>query len=132
MVETRPEKRFIGYARVSRCGQIPDSQLDLMSFATLDAAAGTSIARRSPARAGRRELNRMLVKLAPGDGVTVTRSTFDLIGIVKLIVDATSVSATVYRRRNSEFALWVHEVRSKRANGEINRPNARLFSRAGI
>src|SRR3974390_463308 len=41
----------------------------------------------------RRELNRMLGKLAPGDGVTVTRidrlarSTFDLFGIVKRIVD---------------------------------------------
>jgi hypothetical protein len=46
------------------------------------------------ARAGRRELNRMLGKLAPGEVVTVTRidrlarSTFDLFGIVKRIVDA--------------------------------------------
>src|SRR3984893_16764328 len=45
-------------------------------------------------RADRRELNRMLGKLAPGDVVTVTRidrlarSTFDLFGIVKRIVDA--------------------------------------------
>ena len=42
------------------------------------------------ARADRRELNRMLGKLAPGGVVTVTRidrlarSTFDLFGIVKL------------------------------------------------
>ncbi len=46
------------------------------------------------ARADRRELNRMLAKLAPGDVVTVTRidrlarSTFDLFAIVKGIVDA--------------------------------------------
>jgi DNA invertase Pin-like site-specific DNA recombinase len=46
------------------------------------------------ARPDRRELNRMLGKLAPGDVVTVTRidrlarSTFDLFGIVKRIVDA--------------------------------------------
>ncbi len=46
------------------------------------------------ARADRRELNRMLGKLAPGDVVTVTRidrlarSTFDLFGIIKHIVDA--------------------------------------------
>jgi DNA invertase Pin-like site-specific DNA recombinase len=46
------------------------------------------------ARFDRRELNRMLGKLAPGDVVTVTRidrlarSTFDLFGIVKRIVDA--------------------------------------------
>jgi DNA invertase Pin-like site-specific DNA recombinase len=46
------------------------------------------------ARADRRELNKMLGKLSPGDVVTVTRidrlarSTFDLFGIVKRIVDA--------------------------------------------
>jgi DNA invertase Pin-like site-specific DNA recombinase len=46
------------------------------------------------ARPDRRELNRMLGKLAPGDVVTVTRidrlarSTFDLFGIMKRIVDA--------------------------------------------
>jgi len=46
------------------------------------------------ARADRRELNRMLGKLVPGDVVTVTRidrlarSTFDLFAIVKRIVDA--------------------------------------------
>jgi DNA invertase Pin-like site-specific DNA recombinase len=46
------------------------------------------------ARADRRELLRMLERLAPGDVVTVTRidrlarSTFDLFGIVKRIVDA--------------------------------------------
>jgi DNA invertase Pin-like site-specific DNA recombinase len=46
------------------------------------------------ARPDRRELNRMLGKLAPGDVVMVTRidrlarSTFDLFGIVKRIVDA--------------------------------------------
>jgi DNA invertase Pin-like site-specific DNA recombinase len=46
------------------------------------------------ARADRRELNLMLGKLASGDVVTVTRidrlarSTFDLFGIVKRIVDA--------------------------------------------
>jgi DNA invertase Pin-like site-specific DNA recombinase len=46
------------------------------------------------ARPDRRELNRVLGKLAPGDVVTVTRidrlarSTFDLFGIVKRIVDA--------------------------------------------
>ena len=47
-----------------------------------------------PREGDRRELNSMLGKLAPGDVVTVTRidrlarSTFDLFGIVKRIVDA--------------------------------------------
>jgi len=46
------------------------------------------------ARPDRRELNRMLDKLGPGDVVTVTRidrlarSTFDPFGIIKRIVDA--------------------------------------------
>ena len=46
------------------------------------------------ARADRREVSRMLGKLAPGDAVMVTRidrlarSTFDLFGIVKRIMDA--------------------------------------------
>jgi DNA invertase Pin-like site-specific DNA recombinase len=46
------------------------------------------------ARADRRELLKLLAALAPGDIVTVTRidrlarSTFDLFGIVKRIVDA--------------------------------------------
>ena len=40
------------------------------------------------ARPDRRELNRMLDKLAPGDVVTVTRSTFDLFAIVKRVADA--------------------------------------------
>ena len=46
------------------------------------------------ARADRRELVRMLDRLAPGDVVTVTRidrlarSTFDLFAIIKCILDA--------------------------------------------
>ena len=93
MVETHPEKRLIGYARVSTYGQTLDSQLEQLW------AAGCS--RRNiyrekvtGARADRRELNKLLRKLAPGDIVIVTRidrlarSTFDLFGIVKRIVDA--------------------------------------------
>src|ERR1700747_1688782 len=93
MVETNLEKRLIGYARVSTYGQTLDAQLEQLR------AAGCSrpnIYREKVrgARADRRELNRMLGKLAPGDVVTVTRidrlarSTFDLFGIVKRIVDA--------------------------------------------
>ena len=93
MTETHPEKRLIGYARVSTYGQTLDSQLDQLRKA---GCTSRNIFREKVpgARADRRELNRMLGKLAPGNVVTVTRidrlarSTFDLFGIVKRIVDA--------------------------------------------
>jgi DNA invertase Pin-like site-specific DNA recombinase len=93
MVETHPEKRLFGYARVSTYGQTLDSQLEQLRKA---GCTSRSIYREkvTGARADRRELNRMLGKLAPGDVVTVTRidrlvrSTFDLFAIVKRIVDA--------------------------------------------
>jgi DNA invertase Pin-like site-specific DNA recombinase len=93
MNETHPEKRPIGYARVSTYGQTLDSQLEQLRKA---GCTSRNIYREkvTGARADRRELNRMLGRLAPGDVVTVTRidrlarSTFDLFGIVKRIVDA--------------------------------------------
>src|SRR5689334_25211675 len=88
MVEIHPEKRLIGYARVSTYGQTLDTQLEQLRAA---GCSSRNIYREkvTGARADRRELNRMLGKLAPGDVVTVTRidrlarSTFDLFGIVK-------------------------------------------------
>jgi DNA invertase Pin-like site-specific DNA recombinase len=93
MTETHLEKRLIGYASVSTYGQTLDSQLDQLRKA---GCTNRNIYREkvTGARPDRRELNRMLGKLAPGDVVTVTRidqlarSTFDLFGIVKRIVDA--------------------------------------------
>ncbi len=93
MTETHPEKRLIGYARVTTYGQTLDSQLDQLRNA---GCSSRNIYREkvTGARADRRELNRMLGKLAPGDVVMVTRidrlarSTFDLFAIVKRIVDA--------------------------------------------
>src|SRR3954464_9552474 len=93
MTETHPEKRLIGYARVSTYGQTLDAQLDQLRVA---GCSSRNIYREkvTGARADRRELNRMLGKLGPGDVVTVTRidrlarSTFDLFAIVKQIVDA--------------------------------------------
>ena len=92
MTETHPEKRFIGYARVSTYGQTLDSQLQQLRKAGCNSR---NIYREkvTGARPDRRELNRMLGKLAPGDVVAVTRidrlarSTVDLFGIVKRIVD---------------------------------------------
>src|SRR5438445_11060862 len=93
MIETHPEKRLIGYARVSTYGQTLDVQLEQLRAA---GCGSRNIYREkvTGALANRRELNRMLGKLAPGDVVTVTRidrlarSTFDLFGIVKRITDA--------------------------------------------
>src|SRR6266478_1235977 len=92
MTETHPEKRLIGYARVSTYGQTLDSQLEQLRKA---GCTSRNIYREkvTGARADRRELNRMLGKLAPDDVVMVTRidrlarSTFDLFAIVKRIVD---------------------------------------------
>src|SRR6202048_4634124 len=93
MTQTYPEKRLIGYARVSTYGLTLDSQLEQLRAA---GCSSRNIYREkvTGARDDRRELNRMLGKLAPGDVVMVTRidrlarSTFDLFAIVKRIVDA--------------------------------------------
>jgi DNA invertase Pin-like site-specific DNA recombinase len=93
MIETHPEKRLIGYARVSTYGQTLGSQLEQLRAA---GCSSRNIYREkvTGARADRRELNRMPGKLAPGDVVTVrrinrlARSTFDLFAMVKQIVDA--------------------------------------------
>ena len=86
-----PETRRLGYARVSTYGQTLDAQLK-----QLRGEGCTKIYREKAngARPDRRELLKLLKNLTPGDVVTVTRidrlarSTFDLFGIVKRIVDA--------------------------------------------
>ena len=91
MAKNEPQNRRLGYARVSTYGQTLDAQL-----AQLRAEGCARIYREkaSGAQADRRELQRMLRSVAPGDVVTVTRidrlarSTFDLFAIVKRIVDA--------------------------------------------
>ena len=93
MIGIDSEKGLIGYARVSTMGQTLESQLQQLRGA---GCSSRNIYREkvTGARADRRELDRMLGKLAPGDVVTVTRidrlarSTFDLFTIVKEIVDA--------------------------------------------
>jgi|SRR6516225_1189348 DNA invertase Pin-like site-specific DNA recombinase len=93
MTVTHPEKRLIGYARVSTYGQTLDSQLEQLRAAGCNSR---NIYREkvTGAPADRRELNRMLGRLAPSEVVTVTRidrfarSAFDLFAIVKRIVDA--------------------------------------------
>ena len=90
MTENGPQIRRIGYARVSTYGQTLDAQLDQLR------AEGCSQVYREKAnraQADRRELQRLLKALAPGDVITVTRidrlarSTFDLFAIVKQITE---------------------------------------------
>ncbi|MBP33035.1 recombinase family protein [Methylobacterium sp.] len=91
MTESSSFRRSLGYARVSTVGQTLETQL-----AQLADAGCTTIFREkaSGAKASRRELQKLIKALEPGDEVVVTRidrlarSTFDLFGIVKLIVDA--------------------------------------------
>ena len=91
MIETHPQNRRLGYARVNTYGQTLDAQLE-----QLRGARCTKIFREkvTGAHSDRRQLLKMLDTLAPGDVVTVTRidrlarSTFDLFAIVKQIVDA--------------------------------------------
>ena len=91
MTEIASQNRIIGYARVSTYGQTLDAQLEQLKVA---GCAKTYREQASGAKVERRELQRMLKDLAPGDVVTVTRidrlarSTFDLFSIVKHIVDA--------------------------------------------
>ena len=91
MTESAPQNRIIGYARVSTYGQTLDAQLEQLK------AAGCATVYREKAtgtQVERRELQRMLKVIAPGDMVIVTRidrlarSTFDLFSIVKGITDA--------------------------------------------
>ena len=67
MTGTHPEKRLIGYARVSTYGQILDSQLEQLRQ-TGCSSRNIYRERVTGARAGRRELNRMLASSATGGG----------------------------------------------------------------
>jgi DNA invertase Pin-like site-specific DNA recombinase len=103
MTETHPEKRLIGYARVSTVGQTLDARLEQLRAA---GCSSPNIYREkvTGARADRRELLHMLDHLAPGDVVTVTRidrlahNTFDLFGIA------------VFSRRTGKFAVSTTKV----------------------
>ena len=91
MTETQLQIRRLGYARVSTYGQTLDAQLEQLKA---EGCAPIYREKASGAQADRRELQRMLKGLRPGDVVTVTRidrlarSTFDLFAIVKRITDA--------------------------------------------
>jgi DNA invertase Pin-like site-specific DNA recombinase len=91
MTETHPQKRRLGYARVSTYGQTLDAQLE-----QLRGAGCTKIYREkvTGAHSDRRELLTMLKRLAPGDVVNgnahrpARAQHLDLFAIVKQIVDA--------------------------------------------
>jgi DNA invertase Pin-like site-specific DNA recombinase len=91
MTEIAPQNRTLGYARVSTYGQTLDAQLEQLKAA---GCAKVYREKATGAQVERRELQRLLKAVTPGDVVTVTRidrlarSTFDLFSIVKKIVDA--------------------------------------------
>jgi DNA invertase Pin-like site-specific DNA recombinase len=91
MTEIAPQNRTLGYARVSTYGQTLDAQLEQLKAA---GCAKVYREKATGARMERRELQRLLKAIQPGNVVTVTRidrlarSTFDLFSIVKRIVDA--------------------------------------------
>src|SRR5271167_762297 len=91
MTGTHPENRRLGYARDSTYGQTLDAQLEQLRGAGCSKIYREKV---TGAHSDRRELLKLLAALGPGDVVTVTRidrlarSTFDLFGIVKRIVDA--------------------------------------------
>ena len=91
MIESPPQDRAIGYARVSTYGQTLDAQLEQLTAA---GCAKVYREKATGAQVERRELQRMLKAMAPGDVVTVTRidrlarSTFDLFSIIRRIADA--------------------------------------------
>jgi DNA invertase Pin-like site-specific DNA recombinase len=91
MPETHPQNRRIGYARVSTYGQTLDAQLEQLRDAGCIKIYREKV---TGSHSDRRQLLKMLDDLDVGDVITVTRidrlarSTFDLFGIVKRIVDA--------------------------------------------
>lgn len=91
MTESNLQNRRLGYARVSTYGPTLDAQLEQLRA---EGCAKVYREKVTGARSDRRELRKMLMAVAPGDVVTVTRidrvarSTFDLFAIVKQVVDA--------------------------------------------
>src|ERR1700694_4894425 len=70
MTETTPQKRRLGYARVSTYGQTLDAQLEQLRA---DGCAKIFRGKVTGKRADRRELLKLLKAITPGDVVTVTR-----------------------------------------------------------
>src|SRR4051794_10224183 len=90
MHESRSARR-LGYARVSTVGQTLEAQLEQLT----EAECGPVFREKtSGARMDRKQLQKLLRALTPGDVVVVTRidrlarSTFDLFAIVRQIVEA--------------------------------------------
>jgi len=82
MIETQPQNRRLGYARVSTYGQTLDAQLEQLKA---EGCAKIYREKASGAKSDWRELLRLLSSLAPGDVVTVTRiDAGDLLMVTRL------------------------------------------------
>jgi len=73
MIESDPKARSLGYARVSTYGQTLDAQLEQLRK---EGCSKIYCEKASGAQPKRRELQRLLKAVAPGDVVTVTREAF--------------------------------------------------------
>jgi DNA invertase Pin-like site-specific DNA recombinase len=70
MIETSPQHRHLGYARVSTYGQTLDAQLQQFRA---EGCAKVYREKASGAQTNRAQLARVLAQLAKGDVLTVTR-----------------------------------------------------------
>src|SRR6476660_7921840 len=100
MTETHPENRLIGYVRISTYGQTLDTQLEQLRAA---GCSSRNIYREkvTGARADRRELLRMLDRLAPGDVVMVAHKTG-----WRAARSTCSASSSVSWMRAGNFGHW--------------------------
>jgi DNA invertase Pin-like site-specific DNA recombinase len=110
MTEIHPQNRRFGYARVSTYGQTLDTQLEQLCAA---GCSSRNIYREkvTGAWADRRELHRMLGRLAPGDVVTVTR----IDRLIDLEPERSGERLSASRRRKTGL-LAAYVARSKRTS----------------
>ena len=133
MAETHREPRLVGYARISTYGQTLDNQLKQLRAA---GCSSRNIYREkvTGAHSDRRELLRMLKRLAPGDVVTVTRIPVAKFKNVGKVVEATLFgldfgSRFVVKKHNIDGAQQARSRRIFPANCVLGSRSACIYRR---